>query len=61
MDQRRVFDNGGANHGFLIKREILRPNQESINDSWFQKRLDFVRRSAKKDLLTKMVDTEKEK
>jgi hypothetical protein len=61
MDERRVFDNRGANHGFLIKREILRPNQKSINDSWFRKRLDFVRRSSKKDLLTKMVHTEKEK
>jgi len=61
MDERRVFDNRGANHGFPIKRVILRPNQESINDSWFRKRLDFVRRSSKKDLLTKMVHTEKEK
>ena len=61
MDERRVFDNRGANHGLPIKLVILRPNQESINDSWFRKRLDFVRRSSKKDLLTKMVHTEKEK
>jgi hypothetical protein len=25
MDDRRVFDNRGANHGFPIKREILPP------------------------------------
>ena len=61
MDERRVFDSRGANHGLPIKREILPPNQESINDSWFRKRLDFVRRSSKKELLTKMVDTEKER
>jgi hypothetical protein len=61
MDDRRVFDNRGANHGFPIKREILPPNRESINDSWFRKRLDFVRRSSKKDLLTKIVHTELEK
>jgi hypothetical protein len=61
MDERRVFDNRGANHEFPIKPVMLRPNQESINDSWFRKRLDFVRRSSKKDLLTKMVHTEKEK
>jgi len=61
MDERRFLDNRGANHEVPIKRVILRPNQESINDSWFRKRLDFVRRSSKKDLLTKMVDTEKEK
>ena len=60
MDERRVFDNRGAIHGLPIKREILRPNQESINDSWFRKRLDFVRRSSKKDLLSKMVHTEKD-
>jgi len=61
MDERRVFDNRGANHGSPIKREILPPNQKSINDSWFRKRLDFVRRSSKKDLLTKIVHTEFEK
>jgi hypothetical protein len=61
MHERRVFDNRGVNHGFPIKREILPPNQESINDSWFRKRLDFVRRSLKKDLLTKIVHTELEK
>lgn len=61
MDERRFLDNRGANHGVPIKRVMPRPNQESINDSWFRKRLDFVRRSSKKDLLTKMVHTEKEK
>ncbi len=61
MDERRFLDNRGANHEFLIEREILRPNQESINDSWFQKRLDLVRRASKKELPTKMVHTEKGK
>ena len=60
MDERRNVDSRGANHGLPIKREILPPNQESINDSWFRKRLDFVRRSSKKDLLTKTVHAEKD-
>ena len=30
MDERRVFDSRGANHGLPIKREILPPNQQSI-------------------------------
>jgi len=60
MDERRVFDRRLANHELPIKRQILRPNQESSNDSWFRKRLDFVRRSSKKDLLTKTVHNEKD-
>lgn len=61
MDGRRVLEKDGAYHGFPIRQEILQRNQESINDSWLRKRLDFVRNELKKEIRAKVVLSAKEK
>jgi len=61
MDRRRVLEKDGAYQGFPIRQENLQRNQESINDSWLRKRLNFVRNELKKEVRGKVVLSVKEK
>lgn len=55
MDERQVFNKRGVNLGVPIKQESFAPGHASLDYSWFQTRLYFVRRDLLKYLRARMI------
>jgi hypothetical protein len=55
MDGRRAYENNRADDGFLTKRGTPRGDENAAADSWFKKRLSYVRNEQKKEMRTKLV------
>ena len=51
MDWRRIFEQSTVNGGHYDEKDLVQRVYRPVTDSWFQKRLDYVRNSLKKELL----------
>ena len=61
MDGRQVFNKHGGEDGFLTERVTLGRNENSAADSWFKKRLHYVRSELRKEMQTKLIRVAREK
>ncbi|HZD39308.1 MAG TPA: hypothetical protein VE131_01215 [Terriglobales bacterium] len=51
MDWRRIFEQSAINGGHYDETELVQRVYRPVTDSWFQKRLDYVRDMLKKEML----------
>jgi hypothetical protein len=51
MDWRRIFEQSAINGGHYDEKDLVQRVYRPVTDSWFQRRLDYVRDALKKELL----------